>query len=36
MTKQSLTHTLITYRVQDLQLNTYYDVVDCIIMNEEI
>lgn len=35
-TKEPLTHTIITYGVQDLQLGTYYDIVDCIFMNEEI
>lgn len=35
-TKQELTHILITYGVEDLQLETYYDVVDCIFMKEEI
>lgn len=36
ITKEPLTHTLIIYGVEDLQLDTYYDVVDCIFMNEEI
>ncbi|MFH7019137.1 hypothetical protein [Flavobacterium sp. FlaQc-47] len=35
-TKEPLTHTLITYEVEDKELDTYYDVVDCIFMNEEI
>ncbi|MBF7091747.1 hypothetical protein IUY40_09350 [Flavobacterium sp. ALJ2] len=35
-TKKTLTHTLITYGVRDEELDTYYDVVDCIYMNEEI
>ncbi|WP_289664970.1 hypothetical protein [Flavobacterium panacagri] len=35
-TKSPLTHILITYGVQDLQLGTYYDVVDCVFMNEEL
>ncbi|PBI90987.1 hypothetical protein BSF41_16930 [Flavobacterium sp. ACN2] len=36
ITKEKLTHTLITYGVEDLELDTYYDIVDCIFMNEEI
>ncbi|MBE8724242.1 hypothetical protein [Flavobacterium hungaricum] len=35
-TKQEMTHILITYGVEDSQLETYFDVVDCIIMKEEI
>lgn len=31
-----LTHTIITYRIEDKELDTYYDLVDCIFMNEEI
>jgi hypothetical protein len=33
--KEPLTHMLIMYGVEDIQLDTYYDVVDCVFMNEQ-